>query len=123
MNFVLQSLNRMKGGELFVPKIPSYRILDVAKAVAPDAKIKVVGIRPGEKLHEIMVPEDDARATLDKGDYFEIIPSHKIKETLKNQPSELCPEGFCYSSDSNKDWLTVDQIKALVEELPRENNL
>src|SRR5688572_4238733 len=77
-DFVLQCLSRVWGGELFVPRIPSYRILDVAKAIAPEAKLKIVGIRPGEKLHEEMITTTDALATVEFGEYFVILPSARL---------------------------------------------
>ena len=117
VEFVLKCFERMVGGEIFVPKIPSYRIMDVAKAIAPDATVKMVGIRPGEKLHEVMVPEDEAHMTMEYDDHFVIQPT--IKQWLEAQPKSMskgkpCPDGFSYSSNRNDRWLTIDEIKALV---------
>jgi UDP-N-acetylglucosamine 4,6-dehydratase/5-epimerase len=120
VDFVLNSLDRMWGGELFVPRIPSYRILDVAKAVAPEAKTKIVGIRPGEKLHEEMITSTDAIGTVEFDDYFVILPSMQLWDTEKflresgGKAGKRCEFGFSYSSDSNKHFLTVDELKALV---------
>lgn len=121
VDFVLKNLERMWGGELFVPKIPSYKILDVAKAVAPDCKIEVVGIRPGEKLHEEMITETDALNTLEFDDYYVILPSTKILHLDKfrlesnGKPGKLCEFGFSYNSGSNKRFLSVEELKYLIE--------
>lgn len=118
VDFVLKSFERMVGGETFVPKIPSYRILDVAKAIAPDAKIKIVGIRAGEKLHEVMVPEDEAHMTLEYEDHYVIQPTIQWHDAgNKASPGgKRCADGFSYSSGRNDRWLTVDEIRALVAE-------
>jgi UDP-N-acetylglucosamine 4,6-dehydratase len=106
VDFVVNNLARMRGGEIFVPKIPSIGILDIAKAVAPECDIEIVGIRPGEKLHEVMIPADDARRTVDKGDHYVIVPDAvDMRKYVRQQGGSLCPEGFAYSSDNNPDWL------------------
>ncbi len=117
VDFVLQSLDRMRGGEIFVPKIPSMKVVDLAEAIAPECDIKIVGIRPGEKLHEVMIPEDDARNTIDYGDYFAILPSiSKLEERcLRENDGKLCPDGFRYSSDINARWLSVQELLEMVE--------
>lgn len=124
VNFVLDNIKRMHGGEVFVPKIPSYRLLDVAKAIAPNAKIKEIGIRPGEKLHELMIPEDDARHTVEFEKYFVIQPDFawwdKKSHLLKNG-GKICPDGFSYKSDTNSEWLSVDDLKGFVKEFQREH--
>jgi UDP-N-acetylglucosamine 4,6-dehydratase/5-epimerase len=114
VDFVLSSLRTMRGGELFVPKIPSMRVTDLAKAIAPDARIDVVGIRPGEKLHEEMISLDDARRTLDVGDRYLIQPEFGWwgSDHLDGIP---VPEGFAYTSDRNDTWLDVDGLRALLE--------
>lgn len=122
--FVMRSLEMMEGGEIFVPKIPSMNIMDLAKAVAPECKTPVVGIRPGEKLHEVMVTEDDARDTLDYPDRYVILPADpewkaKFGKTAKGV--KLCSEGFRYSSDGNKDWLTVAQLRTMIQGLTLED--
>lgn len=117
VQFVLDNLARMQGGEVFVPKIPSYRILDVAKAVAPQAKIELVGIRPGEKLHELMIPEDDARHTIEFPDHFVIQPDFEWWMTRRHKlpdGGQPCPEGFSYRSDTNDRWLTVAELEKLL---------
>ena len=124
IDFVLRSLTMMEGGEIFVPKIPSMNIMDLAKAVAPDCKTKIVGIRPGEKLHEVMVTEDDARDTLDYPDRYVILPAaHGWAENIRKKTTSVkrCPDSFRYSSDGNKDWLTVDQLRTMLQGLTLED--
>jgi UDP-N-acetylglucosamine 4,6-dehydratase len=119
VDFVLDNLERMHGGELFVPKIPSYKILDVAKAIASDAEIEVIGIRPGEKLNELMISEDDARMTLEFDDYFLIQPDFgwwASEEHMKKAGGVPCKDGFSYRSDTNDKWLTVEELKQTVKE-------
>ncbi len=119
-DFVLQCLERMLGGELFVPKIPSYQIMDLAKAVAPDCRIEIVGIRPGEKLHEEMITENDAINTLEYKSYYAIIPPH-LQERFnepggeaREVPVRRCSYGFAYNSGSNSDFLSVDDLRSLI---------
>ena len=122
VNFVLYCLEVMVGGEIFVPKIPSLRIIDVAKAIAPKARFKVVGMRPGEKLHEEMITESDTINTLEFNNYYSIIPNSQfIDQTRKkkffkhkNQKGKKCPEGFKYDSLTNKHFLAVSNIKKLI---------
>jgi UDP-N-acetylglucosamine 4,6-dehydratase len=113
VEFVLSSLERMVGGELFVPKIPSMRVTELAKAIAPDARIEVVGIRPGEKLHEEMISVDDARRTIDVGDRYVIQPEFGWW-TSQHLSGDGVPEGFAYTSDRNDDWLSVEQLRAML---------
>ena len=119
VQMVLWALEAMSGGEIFVPKIPSYRILDVAEAVCPDCSKPVIGIRPGEKLHEEMITESDAESTVDLGRYFAILPSYQdqaYKLDYINQNSNAGPYTHgAYSSDTNPDFLSVDQLKELIE--------
>jgi UDP-N-acetylglucosamine 4,6-dehydratase len=106
VEFVIKNLERMKGGEIFVPKIPSIGILDIAKSIAPECEVEVVGIRPGEKLHEVMIPADDARRTVDQSDHYVILPdSVDIRKYVRQNGGEICAEGFAYSSDNNPHWL------------------
>ena len=113
VRFVLDSLERMHGGELFVPKIPSMRIMDLAAAMAPEARLETVGIRPGEKLHEEMISASDARSTLDMGDHYVIQPELEWwpREALDGTP---VPEGFRYASDTNTRWLSPDELRAMI---------
>jgi UDP-N-acetylglucosamine 4,6-dehydratase len=120
VDFVLKSLDGMWGGELFVPRIPSYRILDVAKAIAPEAAIKIVGMRPGEKLHEEMITQPDALNTIEYEDYFVILPSMELwdKETFRltsnGKAGKFCEFGFRYDSGTNNHFLSVDELRELI---------
>jgi UDP-N-acetylglucosamine 4,6-dehydratase/5-epimerase len=114
--FVLSSLAMMRGGEIFVPKIPSMKIVDVARAVAPDLPHQIVGIRPGEKLHEVMITEDDARMTLELADRYVICPPKADYSTASLLAAGAAPvaEGFRYSSETNEEWLPGSDLAALV---------
>lgn len=116
---VERALAGMWGGEIFVPKIPSYRITDVATAIAPRAEQRHVGIRPGEKLHEEMITETDALQSLELADHFVILPSTaewSASEYAERHGARPCATGFRYSSGSNTEWLTVEQIRQLIRE-------
>lgn len=114
---VLNSFNRMKGGEIFVPKIPSAGIMDIAKALAPECRTKIVGIRPGEKLHEVLISEDDGRHTLEYDDYFVIQPQFPWwDESDRKNGGRPVRSGFVYSSDTNPEFLTAHQIRDIVSE-------
>ncbi|MFJ7950808.1 UDP-N-acetylglucosamine 4,6-dehydratase (inverting) [Lysinibacillus sp. NPDC096418] len=117
VQFVLDNLERMQGGEIFVPKIPSMKVTDLAKAIAPECKIEIIGIRPGEKLHEAMIMEDDARHTVEYDSYYAILPELSWWTQEKNVEGNSLPDGFAYTSDNNTDWLTIEQLKDLVEEM------
>jgi UDP-N-acetylglucosamine 4,6-dehydratase len=116
VNFVLSSLELMQGGEIFVPKIPSMRTTELADAIAPGLPHRLVGIRPGEKLHEIMVPEDDARSTVELADRYLILPSHAVerREALIADGALELPEGFSYTSDHNPERLDARGLQALL---------
>jgi FlaA1/EpsC-like NDP-sugar epimerase len=117
VNLVLYALVNMWGGELFVPKIPSYKILDVAEAIAPGVRQEVVGIRPGEKLHEEMITPTDAYNSVEFDDYFVILPSvplWDIEKFIYTFGGKRCTNGYSYSSDGNTEWLTVDDIRSLI---------
>ena len=115
VDFVLRCLEEMQGGEIFVPKLPSMRITDLAKAIAPDARWVITGIRPGEKLHEVMVPVDDARSTLEFDDHYVIQPLFPWWEPKSSQKREgiPCPDGFCYSSENNERWLSEEELRKM----------
>ena len=121
VDFVLECLDKMWGGELFVPKIPSYKILDVAKAIAPDAKYEFVGIRPGEKLHEEMITKTDAFNTIEFEKYFVILPStqlwdiDKFRKESNSSFGEMCEYGFSYNSGTNKDFLNLTDLQGLIK--------
>ena len=119
VEFVLKNFQRMQGGEIFIPKIPSMRILDLAKAIAPNAKIKVIGIRPGEKLHEVMCPSDLYYETVEFPDHFVIKPSiefaRKIDYTTNalGEHGHMVADGFDYNSGNNPHFLTVEELKEM----------
>lgn len=117
VSFVISCLKMMKGGELFIPKIPSVRIVDLAKAMAPDLPQKVIGIRPGEKLHETMIIEDDARTTVELKDRFVIEPESFLfedRERYADYGDSFVDESFRYASNTNTDWLSVEDIRELL---------
>jgi UDP-N-acetylglucosamine 4,6-dehydratase len=117
VNFVLARLQNMQGGEIFVPKVPSMKVTDLARALAPECQTKLVGIRPGEKLHEVMVPEDDARHTLEYDDYYAITPTFhdwNLQGYIEKNGGRLCPDGFCYNSDKNTRWLSVEDLREMI---------
>jgi len=114
VDFVIQSLGAMTGGELFVPKIPSMRIVDLARAMAPDARLEIIGIRPGEKLHEEMIAVTDSRRTLDMGTHYLIQPEMEWWRPEVPLDGAPVPDGFSYTSDANSEWLTVDQLREMV---------
>lgn len=118
VNFVLTCFDILEGGEIYVPKIPSMSMVDLANVLAPGIEQKVIGIRPGEKLHEIMVTEDDARSTYDIGDRYVIVPSIVIGSGAKLMVpanGKLVPEGFSYTSDQNDKWLSSDELLVMLE--------
>jgi UDP-N-acetylglucosamine 4,6-dehydratase (inverting) len=119
VDMVLHALEHAWGGELFVPKIPSYKILDVAEAIAPECEKQVVGIRPGEKIHEEMITYSDSFTTYDLGKYFVVLPqvtSWSLEDFIQNFDAKLVPEGFHYSSDNNTEWETVESLRSLIKE-------
>lgn len=121
VDFVLQCLERMWGGELFVPKIPSHRILDLAKAIAPNCKIEEIGIRPGEKIHEEMITATDSLNTIEFEDYFVILPStnlwdiERFRLESNDKPGKYCEYGFNYNSSTNDHFLTVKELRDLIQ--------
>jgi UDP-N-acetylglucosamine 4,6-dehydratase/5-epimerase len=112
--FVIRCLADMQGGEVFIPKIPSMKLVDLAKAIAPHAELEVVGIRPGEKLHEVLIHEDEARSAVDREGMYVVIPSVTLWQRDLEYPGVLLPEGFRYASDTNPEWLSVEQIRQMV---------
>ena len=119
VQMVLWSLEHALGGELFVPKIPSYRITDVAEAIGPSCEKPVVGIRPGEKIHEEMITASDSFSTVDLGEYYAILPSDgSVQEAYQRagRPAQPVPQGFAYNSGSNPDFLSVERIRDLIRE-------
>jgi len=119
VEMVLYALENAWGGELFVPKIPSYRITDVAIAIGPDCKHPVVGIRPGEKIHEEMITMSDSFSTYDLGKYYAILPQVPVwvlKDFISHFKASKVPEGFSYNSGSNSEWLSVENLRSLIKE-------
>jgi UDP-N-acetylglucosamine 4,6-dehydratase len=118
VGFVVGTFDRMHGGETFVPRIPSTNVVDLAKAIAPNAQLEVIGIRPGEKLHEEMISEDDARRTYSFDSYYVILPvlSGWAEATLPDS-GEAVPQDFSYRSNTNDWWLSIDEIRELVGSL------
>lgn len=115
VRFVIECIERMHGGEVFVPKIPSMRVVDLARALAPSAVIDAIGIRPGEKLHEVLVSEDEARNTVESETMFVVKPPETLWERALHYEGQTLPDGFRYSSDTNAAWLDVPGIKRLIE--------
>ncbi len=118
VDVVLYAIKNALGGEVFIPKIPSYKIMDVAKAIAPSCKTEIVGIRPGEKLHEEMITETDSFNTIDIGKYYAILPSSatqkQIEKFINYYNAKMVEQGFSYNSGSNSEWITADQIRELI---------
>ena len=126
VRFVIKCTEQMYGGEVFVPKIPSTKIIDLAKAIAPQAEIEVIGIRPGEKLHEVLINTDEARATVELDDMFIVQPSGSLWFGHDwNDEGLSLPDGFHYGSDTNPQWLTIEQMHEIIapfEELKTEKD-
>ncbi len=115
VRFVIRCIEQMQGGEVFVPKIPSMKVIDLARAIAPSATVSIVGIRPGEKLHEVLISEDEARNTVECDGMFIVKPPETLWERSLQYEGTPLPEGFRYSSDANEDWLDVEGIRRLIE--------
>jgi UDP-N-acetylglucosamine 4,6-dehydratase len=113
VDFVLDSLDRMGGGEVFVPKIPSMRVVDMAEALAPEAERRVIGIRPGEKLHEVLLTDDEARHSLETEQGFVILPEHASWPLRDVDGGQPLPSEFHYSSDQNDHWLDVEALREM----------
>ena len=117
VSFVIDCLKKMYGGEIFVPKIPSYRIVDVAKALSPRKKIKIIGIRPGEKIHEQMIGFEDAPHTFEYDGYYKILPAIHGWSSDKNRikHGKKVDDNFTYTSNNNTEWMTIDDLKMWIE--------
>lgn len=119
VDMVLHALDAAWGGELYVPKIPSYKILDVAKAIGPNCEHKIIGIRPGEKIHEEMITSSDSFTTFDLGKYYVILPqvtNWNLEEYINKFNAKLVPQGFNYTSGDNDEWETVESLRSLIKE-------
>jgi UDP-N-acetylglucosamine 4,6-dehydratase len=123
VNFVLKNFERMQGGEIFVPKIPSMKIVDLADAMAPSLERKIIGIRPGEKLHEIMCPADDSHLTFEFDDHFVIAPTitftkrRDYDHNILGEIGQKVAQGFEYNSGNNKEWLEKEELVKLIKEI------
>jgi UDP-N-acetylglucosamine 4,6-dehydratase/5-epimerase len=117
VEFVLESLKIMEGGEVFVPKIPSMRVTDIADAIAPEAARRIIGIRPGEKLHEVLLTEDESRHAQELENRYAILPEFPMWRTAPYRHGPAVQDGFRYSSDTNERWLTADELRAMLPSL------
>ena len=117
VRFIIDCLDKMKGGEIFIPKIPSMKVVDLAEVIAPKSEKKVTGIRPGEKLNEILLTEEEARNAKEFENYFIIEPEHAFWNKDYFKEGKLLPSGFKYLSDGNNQWLTKEEMKIMLEEL------
>jgi UDP-N-acetylglucosamine 4,6-dehydratase len=117
VDFVIDCVQQMRRNEIFVPKIPSMNIMELAAALAPECRTEIVGIRPGEKLHEVMVPEDDARHTIELPDRYVILPNFPYFETPVYPDGKPCPDGFRYASDTNDRWLRREDLVRMLDQL------
>lgn len=115
VDFVINSLNKMKGGEIFVPKIPSFKVTDVARVVAPNVPTKIIGIRPGEKLHEVMITEDDSAFTREFEDYYAILAPFLLETDFYQKNGKKVPLGFSFTSANNKLWHTVESFTQVLK--------
>lgn len=122
VRFVIRCIELMQGGEVFVPKIPSMKVIDLAHAIAPKASINVIGIRPGEKLHEVLISEDEARNTVELKDMYVVQPAETLwfGKSWENKNAKL-PDNFRYASESNSEWLSLEEIKKIIA--PIEQNM
>jgi len=116
VRFVARCIEQMHGGEIFVPRMPSMRLADIAEALAPECEVRFIGIRPGEKLHEILLSEDEARHSLELEDMYIVQPTHPWWRQQNWEHARPLPEGFRYASDSNSQWLTAEELRELVGE-------
>ena len=115
VRFVIQAAENMHGGEVFVPKIPSMKVVDLAKAIAPKAKVEIIGIRPGEKLHEILISNDEARQTVELNDMYVVQPAESLWFGRDwEAKGKLLDDGFIYASNNNTEWLNIDQIGKII---------
>ncbi len=117
VRFVIRCIEQMHGGEVFVPKIPSMNIMDLVKAVASDCQVEYIGIRPGEKLHEVLISEDEARHALELEDMYVVQPAHPWWRVENWAGGKPLPDGFRYASNTNSQWLSADELRELIKEL------
>jgi UDP-N-acetylglucosamine 4,6-dehydratase/5-epimerase len=117
VDLVLYALDHMHGGEVFIPKIPSMRVVDLAEAIAPGVPRQNIGIRPGEKLHELLITADESRHAIDAGEVYVVLPEQPWWDATPGAIGESLPDGFVYGSDTNDVWLTVPQLRAMLGDL------
>jgi len=117
VDFVISCLDVMQGGEVFVPRIPSMRVVDMAEAMAPEATRKIIGIRPGEKLHEVLMTSEESRHATAFEDRFAIYPNFPFWRASGYPQGEELPPGFVYSSDNNDQWMTTEELRSIVDEV------
>ena len=117
VQLVIKTTEQMHGGEIFVPKIPSMKITELAEAIALNCKIETIGIRPGEKLHEVLISEDEARSTVEMDDMFVIKPTHPFWDEFRWNEGKALPDGFCYGSDNNTQWLKGKELQRMAGEV------
>ena len=117
VDLVWHAFSDMEGGEIYVKKIPSMKVTDIAKAVSEEAKTEIVGIRPGEKLHEQMIGIEDSPFTYEYDDYYKILPAIQDKDSImvRQKSGKKVNKGFVYSSDNNSDWMTIDELREWIE--------
>lgn len=117
VDFVINCIEKMKGGEVFIPKIPSMKILDLAKVIAPQSQIEIIGIRPGEKLHEVLLPNEEARRSREFDRYFIVEPEYRFWDKNNCADGKLVPPEFRYTSDNNKEWLSKEEMLKILKNL------
>jgi len=115
IKLVVDALDHMQGGEIFLPKIPSMKIMDLTKAIAPECEIDVIGIRPGEKIHEVLITEEEGRHAIDYNGMYIILPNHSWWNRKNYTTGKALPRGFTYVSNTNMDWLSVSDLKAIID--------
>lgn len=123
VGLVANCLKEAQGGEIFVPKIPSFYVLDLAKMMSPDAELQIVGIREGEKLHELMIGTDDSRHTLEFENHYIILPEMYTHSKFLNGNGKKLPDGFSFTSDNNKEWISNEDLKKRLEKVLKDENL
>jgi UDP-N-acetylglucosamine 4,6-dehydratase len=115
VDFVVRAVERMQGGEIFVPKIPSMRVIDLARAIAPDASLKVVGVRPGEKLHEVLLSSDESRHSVDVDGMYVVQPVYAGWSYTTPAGAKALPADFAFTSDANTAWCSAEELKRMVQ--------
>ncbi len=115
VEFVISCLEKMEGGEIFVPKIPSMKIMDLAEVIAPQAQKEIIGIRPGEKLHEALITQEEAKHTKEYDDYFVVEPDFPFWSYKEERGGKTLPDGFQYTSENNSQWLTKEDLRKIID--------